>query len=285
MSKKKMNYPLWSVQALLALLFLFTGSMKLILPVEEMTKQMPLPGAFLRFLGVAEVLGACGLILPVLLRIRQGLTPLAACGLGIIMIGATVLTLQTGDVAAALLPFVVGLLLLFVAYGRIVLSKPDSFRVERATTIQAPREEIFALIADFHKWVEWSPYEDLDPAMQKAFSGAPHGKGAVYEWAGNFKAGQGRMEILEVFRKSRILIQLDFLKPFECRSFAEFSLKADGPNGDFTRVTWAMYGRQSNLAKVMTTFFNRDNLVGKDFAKGLANLQAVVNQQRSVLCS
>jgi len=115
-----MTYVLWVVQGLLALLFLFAGGVKLVLPIEEMTKQMPvpLPGLFLRFIGVAEVLGAIGLILPGLLRIRPGLTPLAAAGLVVIMIGATVLTLAGGDVAPALIPLVVGLLSAFVAYGR-----------------------------------------------------------------------------------------------------------------------------------------------------------------------
>jgi hypothetical protein len=113
-----MNYALWIVQALLAAIFLFSGGMKLILPLEELTGQMPLPGLFVRFIGVAEVLGAIGLILPWLLRIRPGLTPLAAVGLVIIMIGATVLTLVGGDGALALIPLVVGLLSAFVAYGR-----------------------------------------------------------------------------------------------------------------------------------------------------------------------
>jgi len=113
-----MNCALWIVQGLLALIFLFAGGMKLVLPVEAMTAQMPLPGLFLRFIGVAEVLGAIGLILPGLLRIRPGLTPLAAAGLVIIMIGATVLTLASGAVASALIPLVVGLLSAFVAYGR-----------------------------------------------------------------------------------------------------------------------------------------------------------------------
>jgi uncharacterized membrane protein YphA (DoxX/SURF4 family) len=113
-----MTYALWSVQGLLALLFLFAGGMKLVLPIEEMTKEMPLPGLFLRFIGVVEVLGAIGLILPGLFGIRPGLTPLAAAGLVIIMIGATVLTLESGGVAPALIPLVVGLLSAFVAYGR-----------------------------------------------------------------------------------------------------------------------------------------------------------------------
>jgi uncharacterized membrane protein YphA (DoxX/SURF4 family) len=113
-----LTYALWSVQALLALIFLFAGGVKLVLPVEVMTEQFPLPGLFLRFIGVAEVLGAIGLILPGLLCIRPGLTPLAAAGLVIIMTGATVLTLAVGDVASALVPLVVGLLSASVAYGR-----------------------------------------------------------------------------------------------------------------------------------------------------------------------
>ena len=116
-----MTYILWLVQGLLALIFLYAGGIKLVLPIEVMTEQMPLPlpGWFLRFIGVAEVLGALGLILPRLLDIRPGLTPLAAAaGLVIIMIGATVITLAGFGVAPALIPMVAGLLAAFIAYGR-----------------------------------------------------------------------------------------------------------------------------------------------------------------------
>ena len=113
-----MTYALWIVQGLLALLFLWAGGIKLVLPLEKLTGPMPLPGLLMRFIGVAEVLGAIGLILPGLLRIRPGLTPLAAAGLVIIMVGATVVTLAGGDVAAALISVGVGLLSAFVAYGR-----------------------------------------------------------------------------------------------------------------------------------------------------------------------
>lgn len=119
-----MTYILWIIQILLALLFLFAGGTKLVLPLEvlaEMSRQSgqtPLPGLFVRFLGVVEVLGALGLILPGLLRIKPGLTPLAAAGLVIIMIGATVVVVASGAVASALMPLIVGLLLAFVAYGR-----------------------------------------------------------------------------------------------------------------------------------------------------------------------
>ena len=113
-----MNIALWIVQALLAALFLFAGGTKLVLPIEEMTKQMPMPGWFLRFIGVAEVLGGLGLVLPWITRVRPGLTPLAAAGLVIIMIGATVITLMTSDTAMALFPLVTGILCAFVGYGR-----------------------------------------------------------------------------------------------------------------------------------------------------------------------
>jgi uncharacterized membrane protein YphA (DoxX/SURF4 family) len=113
-----MNIALWIIQALLAALFLFAGGTKLVLPIEEMTKQMPMPGWFLRFIGVAEVFGALGLVLPWLLQIRPGLTPLAAAGLMIIMIGATVITILTGDTAMAMFPLLVGILCVFVVYGR-----------------------------------------------------------------------------------------------------------------------------------------------------------------------
>jgi len=113
-----MTYALWIVQGMLAALFLWAGGIKLVLPLEQLTGPVPLPGLFLRFIGVAEVLGAIGLILPALLRIRPSLTPLAAAGLVIIMIGATVVTLAGGDIASALIPLVVGLLAAFVAYGR-----------------------------------------------------------------------------------------------------------------------------------------------------------------------
>src|SRR5947208_16776063 len=117
-SSKKARALLWTIQGLLALLFLFAGGMKLILPVAELTRQMRLPGLFLRFIGVAEVAGALGLILPGLLRIRPGLTPLAGVGLVTIMSGATAITIEGGAVAPALVPFMVGVLATCVVLGR-----------------------------------------------------------------------------------------------------------------------------------------------------------------------
>ncbi len=134
--RKKTSIMLWATQALLALVFLFAGGVKLVLPYEEMAAGMPvpLPELFLRFIAVAEVLGALGLVLPGLLHVRPGLTPLAAAGLVIIMVGATGLTLLGGEVAAALFPLVVGLLAAFVAYGRWRLAP-----LRRATGSSAPQ--------------------------------------------------------------------------------------------------------------------------------------------------
>lgn len=117
-----MNVGLWIIQGLLAALFIFAGGMKLVLPLEKLAGPVAMPGTFLRFIGVCEVLGALGLILPSLLRIRPGLTPLAAAGLVVIMIGATVITLMYEGVATAVVPLVVGILAAFVAYGRARLA-------------------------------------------------------------------------------------------------------------------------------------------------------------------
>jgi hypothetical protein len=127
------TYALWIVQGLLALLFLFAGGMKLILPIEEMTRDVPMPGLFLRFIGVAEVLGGLGLVLPGLLGIRPGLTPLAAVGLVIIMGGATVVSFVTGGALTALIPLVVGILAAFVAYGRWRPAVRVEFQTSRST--------------------------------------------------------------------------------------------------------------------------------------------------------
>ena len=113
-----MRYALWIIQGLLAPLFVFGGGFKLFMPIEELVKETGMSGPFMRFISVAELLGGLGLILPSLLRTRPGLTPLAAAGLVVIMIGATVVTLGKGDVGPALMPLAVGLLLVFVAYGR-----------------------------------------------------------------------------------------------------------------------------------------------------------------------
>jgi uncharacterized protein YndB with AHSA1/START domain len=168
---------------------------------------------------------------------------------------------------------VVVVVLLLAVLG-FAATKPDTFRVERTATIKAPPEKIFPLIADFHSWADWSPYEQLDPAMKKSYSGAPSGKGAVYEWEGNAKAGKGRAEITDS-SPARVTIALHFLKPFKADNIAEFTLT---PHGDSTSVTWAMHGPNLFVGKVMGTFFSMDKMIGQDFEAGLANIKTLAEK-------
>jgi hypothetical protein len=151
-------------------------------------------------------------------------------------------------------------------------TKPDTFRVQRAASIKAPPEKIFALINDFNSWGSWSPYEKKDPTMKRTLSGTANGKGAVYEWDGNKEIGKG---ITESSLPSKVTIKLDFVKPFEAHNIVEFTME---PKGDSTNVTWAMHGSNSYLAKIMSIFFSMDRMVGKDFETGLANLKTVAEK-------
>jgi uncharacterized protein YndB with AHSA1/START domain len=153
--------------------------------------------------------------------------------------------------------------------------KPDTFKVQRTTTVKAPPEKIFPLINDFHQWGTWSPYETKDPAMKRSYSGAESGKGAVYGWEGNKNVGSGRMEILDAQAPSRIVIKLDFFTPFEGHNTAEFTML---PQGDGTNVTWLMHGPAPFMSKLMQVFINIDNMVGKDFEIGLANLKRLTEK-------
>ena len=162
------------------------------------------------------------------------------------------------------------IVVLIAAILAFAATRADTFRVQRSAVISAPSDKIFPLIDDFHNWATWSPYEKLDPAMKRTLSGEPSGKGAVYAWEGNSKAGEGRMEIIESTSTSRVVIKLDFLKPFEAHNTAEFTLQ---PQGDTTRVTWAMYGPAPFIAKLMGLFFSMDKMIGKDFETGLNNLK------------
>ena len=160
--------------------------------------------------------------------------------------------------------------LLFVA-GR----RPDRFRIERSIRIDAPREALFAVVSDLRQFDGWSPWAALDPDMRKTFSGAPSGVGAVYEWQGNGKVGQGRMEIIDAVEPARVVIKLDFLKPFEAHNTAEYLLAADGEG---TMFTWAMHGPNSFMSKFMSLFFSMDKMVGAQFEQGLSSLKALAER-------
>ena len=165
----------------------------------------------------------------------------------------------------------IGILVLIIGVLAFAATKPDSFRVERTVTVNAPAETVFALVNDFRQWDTWSPWEKLDPNMKKSHSGSPSGVGAVYAWEGNSDAGAGRMEITESVAPSKVTIDLAFTAPFESSSVTEFTLV---PDGDATTVTWAMHGPNQFIGKLMSVFVSMDAMVGKDFEEGLANLKA-----------
>jgi uncharacterized protein YndB with AHSA1/START domain len=165
-----------------------------------------------------------------------------------------------------------------VAVGAILIyasTRPDSFRVQRSATMNAPAEKIFPYLEGLKRWTEWSPYEGRDPQMKRAYSGADSGKGAVYEWDGNDNVGKGRMEIVDSKPPSKVVIKLDFLKPFEGHNTAELTVE---PKGGQTIVTWAMYGPSTFMTKLIGTFMDMDDMIGRDFAAGLAKLKTVVEK-------
>ncbi|HYI04178.1 MAG TPA: SRPBCC family protein [Reyranella sp.] len=165
-----------------------------------------------------------------------------------------------------------------VAIGGILLyaaTKPDSFRVQRTVLINAPSDKVFPLINDIKAWTVWSPYEKKDPAMKRTYGAVTAGKGATYAWDGDKNVGQGSMEIVESSPR-KILLKLDFLKPFEAHNMGEFLLE---PKGDSTSVTWATYGPSPYMSKVIGTFINIDDMIGRDFEKGLADLKAAAEKK------
>ena len=159
-------------------------------------------------------------------------------------------------------------LLLFAA------TRPDSFSVERRVVIQAPPEKIQPFIADFHRWADWSPWEKLDPAMQRTFGGPPAGVGATYGWQGNKDVGSGRMEV-KAAAPDKVSIQLDFIEPFEGHNTTDFVL---APKDGGTEVRWVMYGPAPYISKLMGVFVSMDAMIGKDFEKGLAQLKAAAEK-------
>lgn len=173
------------------------------------------------------------------------------------------------EVIAVVLAIAIAIVLILAA------TKPDAFSVERAIDIAAPADRVFPRINDFHQWGVWSPWENKDPAMKRSYDGPASGKGAVYGWEGNKNVGSGRMEILEAQAPSKILIKLDFLKPFEAHNTAEFTML---PQGVGTRLIWVMRGPAPFMSKLMQVFMSLDRMIGKDFETGLANLKKLAEQ-------
>jgi Polyketide cyclase / dehydrase and lipid transport len=170
----------------------------------------------------------------------------------------------------------IGLVLVVLVAGLLAFAatRPDSFSVERRILIKAPAEKIQPLVADFHRWADWSPWEKLDPAMKRTFSGPQAGVGAIYGWQGNGEVGSGRMEVKSA-TPDRLSIQLDFIEPFEGHNTADFVF---APQEGGTEVRWLMYGPATYITKLMGVFVSMDSMIGKDFEKGLAQLKAVAEK-------
>src|SRR5262249_21709796 len=171
-------------------------------------------------------------------------------------------------------PFAVALVLLSaLVCGRGIAAdgRPDIFSVTRSTAIKATPEKIQALLADFHGWREWSPWERMDSGMKRNFGGAPSGKGATYAWEGNAEVGQGRMEITECL-PDKVTLNLDLVRPFQAHYRLEFSLV---PKGSTTEVTWSMVGSMTSVPKLMQLFVDMERMVGPKFESGLANLKSL----------
>jgi hypothetical protein len=169
----------------------------------------------------------------------------------------------------------IGVVVLILIVLGLAAMQPDSFRVQRAIAIKAPPEKIMPLISDFHNWPQWSPWEKLDPSMNRHYSGATRDVGAVYAWDGNKDVGSGRMEITSVTPPTKVGINLVFLQPFESHCVTDFTL--DG-KGETTTVTWTMSGPSNFMTKVMGLFASMDSMIGKDFEAGLASMKAAAEK-------
>ena len=164
-----------------------------------------------------------------------------------------------------------------VVFLAAVALQPADFRVQRSALIAAPAQAVFTQVNDFHNWRAWSPWEKLDPELKRTYQGPQAGNGASYAWAGNKDVGEGRMTITESRPGERILISLEFLKPFAASNTTEFLFK---PEGVGTAVTWTMSGKNNFMARAICMFVNMDRMVGGQFEQGLANMKSVAESPR-----
>jgi len=166
----------------------------------------------------------------------------------------------------------IGAVALIVVLLIAISTRPDTYHVERSTTISAPPAVVYAQIADFHKWESWSPWDKMDPQMKRTYEGTQGTVGATYAWVGNDKVGAGKMTVAAIDPNKRLEIKLQFIKPFEDTAKNGFSLESAG-NG--TKVTWFMDGAHNFLSKAMCLVMDMDKRIGSDFEKGLADMKKV----------
>jgi uncharacterized protein YndB with AHSA1/START domain len=159
----------------------------------------------------------------------------------------------------------------------VVATRPGTYRVERSQKIEAPADIVFAQLDDFKSWAAWSPWDKLDPAMQKSYEGPAEGVGAGYSWQGNDKVGKGRMTITEASPPNSISYRLEFLEPFASVSTTTFLLKPEGDKS--VTATWSMSGNNNLMGKAFGLFMDMDKMIGGDFEKGLATLKTIAEAE------
>ena len=175
------------------------------------------------------------------------------------------------------LAIVLGIFVMILgAFAIIVALQPSEFVVTRSATMNAPPEEVFAQVNDFHAWQNWSPWAKLDPNAKATFEGPESGEGAIFRWAGNDEVGEGNMQITQSTPNERIVMALEFLKPFPASNITEFTFK---PEGDGTTVTWTMSGHNNFIGRAICLFMDMDEMVGGQFEQGLANIRAIVEAE------
>jgi len=159
-----------------------------------------------------------------------------------------------------------------VAYAA---TRPDTFRIERATLIKAPAESVYAILTDLRRGREWSPFERKDPNLKRTFTGPETGVGSALEWEGDMNVGAGKLTIAQA-TPSKILLNLDMRKPMEGRNIIEYAL---ANKGDATQLTWSMHGKMNLIGRIMCIFINMEKDLGGEFERGLRDLKALVERQ------
>lgn len=154
----------------------------------------------------------------------------------------------------------------------VIVTRPDTYHVERSATISAAPEVVYAQVADFRKWEPWSPWAKLDPKMKTTFEGTAGTVGSTYAWDGNDDVGAGKMTVLAIDPNKRVDMELHFIRPFEDTAKNGFTFEGTGKE---TKVTWYMDGKNNFMSKAMCLVMDMDKMIGKDFEKGLAAMKTV----------
>lgn len=163
-----------------------------------------------------------------------------------------------------------GVAVVLVAFLGFVATRPSTFKIERSTTVSAPADVVYGLVADFHKVGTWSPFLKPDPVRQDTYAGTPATVGHSVAWASSDGSSEGKMTIVALNPPAQLQLQLDFVKPFEAVNETVFRFE---PAGNGTQVTWVMSGQNGFLSKAFSVFMDMDKLVGSDFEAGLATLK------------